>query len=107
MKKMKKITEIVLKILETDIGARNSDSFLYFRVLEHVSNQNGMDIHTMPVARFLMHMNDWGFPKFESVRRARQKLQAKYPELGACDAVADQRMRNERIYRAYALEELK
>ena len=48
-------------------------------------------------------MNDFDVPGFETVRRARQKVQVKFPELSACEKVAEFRGENEQKYRAYAL----
>lgn len=106
MDNLKTLTGVVKSILTADEQARNSDSFLYFRVLEVYGAQNGMDINQMSVVRFLLHMKDYGFPAFESVRRTRQKIQATYPELAACERVEGFRMENEAEYRAFARGEL-
>lgn len=101
-----KTTKALVKhILEVDERARNSDSFLYFKVLKHHANKRGIDLRHLSVAELLLGMNIYGFPPFESVRRARQKLQAKCPELAACEKVEAARMENEKDYRAFALEE--
>lgn len=99
------VTGVVKKILETDEQSRNSDSFLYFKVLECYGNRNGVDIHKMSVPHFLLNMSQLGVPPFESVRRARQKVQAANPWLASCKKVAEYRSTNEQAYRAYALEE--
>ena len=104
-KDLKNITGVVKVILAANEKARNSDSFLYLRVLEYYGCINGIDVRSMTVPTFLLHMQDYGLPKFESVRRARQKAQAKYPELAACDRVQEKRMETEREFRAFALEE--
>jgi len=102
---LKTTTSVVKKILETDEQSRNSDSFLYFKVLEHYGNRTGVDIHNMSVPHFLLNMSHLGVPPFESVRRTRQKVQAAYPWLTSNKKVAEFRSANEQIYRAYALEE--
>ena len=96
------IKALVKKILEQDQRARNSDSFLYFKVLNVVSFEKRMDLNKIPVTVFLLKMNEWGFPPFESVRRSRQKLQATYPELAGSDEVEEFRAVEEQKYRAYA-----
>lgn len=98
----KAVTKLVQHILETDERARNSDSFLYMKVLTTIGTEKGIDIHSMPITVFLLNLREFGFPPFESVRRARQKIQAKHPELAACDAVRAFRGENEEIYREYA-----
>lgn len=106
MNELKNVTELVKIILKADARARNNDSFLYLRVLEYYACNNGIDLKRATVEWFFQNRDGWGFPPPESVRRARQKLQAKYPDLAACDRVQEKRMEKEREYRAYALEEL-
>ena len=102
---LKTTTSVVKKILETDEQSRNSDSFLYFKVLEFYGSRTGVDIHNMSVPHFLLNMSQLGVPPFESVRRSRQKVQAAYPWLASNKKVAEFRSTNEQIYRAYALED--
>ncbi|MBQ5655951.1 MAG: hypothetical protein IIV14_00770 [Bacteroidaceae bacterium] len=102
MTELKKTTKIVKAILEEDKQARNSDSFLYLRVLEHIATAKELNLYCIPVPLFLKNMKEYGFPPFESVRRARQKIQQTIPELKGCDAVVEQRLVNEEKYKAYA-----
>lgn len=102
MCKLKATTRLVKDILTKDERARNSDSFLYFLVLEEYSRQTGDAIISMTVREFLLTMNKLGVPGFETVRRARQKIQAAYPELAACDKVEAMRIVNEEKFKAYA-----
>ena len=95
-------TEIVKELLENEPQTRNSDNLLYLRVLQVVGKQRGIDISNMPVIRFFLHLKNYGFPAFESVRRTRQKLQASYPELAGSDQVEAQRTLNEEVFRDYA-----
>lgn len=98
-------TKLVEHILRSEPQTRNSDSLLYLRVLQHHAAEKNMQLHNIPVPMFLLNMGDWGFPPFESVRRTRQKTQAKYPELAASDKVTGFRAENETVYRAYALSD--
>lgn len=106
MNELKNVTELVEIILKADERARNNDSFLYLRVLEYYACNNGIDLKRATVEWFFENRDGWGFPPPESVRRARQKIQATYPELAATERVRKKRMEKEREYRAYALEEL-
>ena len=99
-------TKLVKAILEQDEMARNSDSFLYLKVLEHISNQEGFAINHMTVPYFLENMKEYGFPGFETVRRTRQKVQQHHPELAACDKVTRMRMLNETDFRRYSRGEV-
>ena len=102
MNELKTTTNIVKAILEENEQTRNSDSFLYLKVLEHISNKEGFAINHMTVPYFLENMKEYGFPGFETVRRTRQKIQAAFPELGACEKVSAMRSENEATFREYA-----
>lgn len=103
MNDLKTISGLVKHILEQNKQARNSDSILYLKVLEHQSHENGIDLRFLSVPVFLMEMEQHGFSGFETVRRTRQKIQATYPELAACEAVEGFREENEKVFRAYAV----
>lgn len=96
-------TDLVKIILERDSQARNSDNYLYLKVLQAIGRENGIDVDNMPVLRFFLHLKDFGcFPAFETVRRTRQKLQAEFSHLAANDRVEGKRTLNEEAFRDYA-----
>lgn len=99
---LKTTTALVKAILEDDEKARNSDSYLYLQVIENIARHKGYDLRNIKVCYFLEHMKEYGFPIFESVRRARQKLQRKFPELSADAKVEEYRAENEEVFREYA-----
>lgn len=99
---LKNTTALVKSILEQDKQCRNSDSFLYLKVLSAAAKQKGIDLEKMTVPYFLLNLHGAGLPPFESVRRARQKIQERNPHLAACEAVEGFRMDNEKEFRAYA-----
>lgn len=101
-KQLISITNLVKTILETNPQTRNSDSLLYLKVLEHVAIPKNINLHNLTVTDFLTSVNRLGLPCFETVRRARQKIQNQYPELKGCKAVQEARAENEQIYRKYA-----
>lgn len=102
MDDLKTTAGLVKDILEKEPKARNSDNYLYLRVLQIIGKRNGIDIDNMSVIRFFLELKKLGFPAFESVRRTRQKLQHDIPELVGNDTVEGQRALNEGIYREYA-----
>ena len=102
MNDLKTTTALVKSILEQDKQCRNSDSFLYLKVLSVIGEQRGIDINQMSIPYFLLNLHGAGFPGFETVRRTRQKLQQHHPELAACEAVEGYRAENEAEYREYA-----
>lgn len=101
MENLKTITNIVRVFLETVPKTRNSDSYLYLKVIEYVSKVEGFALSHMTVSCFLEHMDEYGFPPFESVRRTRQRLQQIYPELAAADSVRAMRHEKEAMYLEY------
>ena len=102
MTELKQTTQIVKAILEQDEQARNSDSFLYLKVLEYIAERKDINLYYIPVPLFLKQMKQYGFPPFESVRRTRQKIQQTHPELCACEKVESMRIVNEEKFLAYA-----
>lgn len=106
MENLKTVSALVKDILENDNKARNTDNHLYLRVLEHYSDQRGVDIQVMTVPVFLKELDNHSFPGFETVRRSRQKVQATYPELAPSENVGKRRAKNEAVYREFAESEV-
>lgn len=100
------VTDLVKAILEKSQQARNSDSFLYLAVLKQIGVESDIDIESVRVFDFLLNLQGKAFPCFESVRRARQKIQREYPELSACDEVNAYRDENEAAFRNFAMSEV-
>jgi len=95
--------DMVKQVLEQSKDARNSDNYLYYRILKMIGTEHGIDIEKMSVPHFFLHMKEYGcFPAFETVRRTRQKLQAMNPDLAADSDVEGYRILNEEVYRNYA-----
>lgn len=85
--KISKVSEKVEAILKECPETRNSDMFLYYQLCVHYAPQTvGMSFGTV-----LLNLNELGLPKFETVRRARQKLQEYNEELRACEEVTEGR----------------
>ena len=103
MNDLKNVTQIVKEILENNEATRNSDSLLYLEVLQLYSFRTGKALSLISVPYFLTHMDELGYPPFESVRRTRQKIQATYPELAASKKVGGYRAENEKTFKAYAV----
>lgn len=89
------LKNIVIHLLKEVPATRNSDRILY----DAVCNSLGIDTKKVSVWE-LMH--DKNAPSTESVRRARQKAQAEFPELKAVIEVQRYRERQERIYLDFA-----
>ena len=97
-KELKTTTEIVKDILEHDSAARNSDDYLYYMVCNHIDS---ICIH-LPFWKVMLNRKQYEYPAYESVGRARRKLQQKYPELSGNADVEAQRMLNEEVFKEYA-----
>lgn len=93
---------LVKTILQEEPQTRSSDSLLYLKVIERIAEEKGVDLENISVPFFLKNMSCLYFPPFESVRRARQKIQAQHPELSANAKVQEQREINEVEYREFA-----
>ena len=94
-KEFKQTRRIVKNILTDYPQTRNSDNALYIKVVAAINPQaNGR-----PFANVLSSLEELGLPCFETVRRTRQKLQAEFPELRACDEVQDFRTAREEEFR--------
>ena len=97
------VTDVVRNVLEQYKPTRDCDGLLYLKVLEHFANEKGEDLRLLSVPIFLTQMKEKGYPPFESVRRTRQKLQRRYPELSSSEVVEGFRAEEEKKYRAYAV----
>lgn len=100
-KELQTVTTLVKVLLTNYPQARNSDSFLYLKVLESQAYDKNINLNSLSVVYFLTHSAKLGFAPFETVRRTRQQLQRKFPELAACDAVEEGRAENEKYFREY------
>lgn len=106
MTELKKVSALVQSILQNDERARNTDNYLYLKVLEHYSYIKGTDICSMTVPVFLKELDKRSYPGFETVRRTRQKIQATHKELAPNDAVSRRRIKREAVFREYAESEV-
>lgn len=102
VKELKSVARLVKQILREDEQARNSDGYLYWKVLDTIGKSRGVDVNNISVANFLLHQHANGFPGFETVRRTRQKVQRTHPELAACERVECMRIVREETFREYA-----
>lgn len=94
-KEFKQVKKIVKNILIEYPQTRNSDNLLYLTVIETIGKGN----IEKPISEILLNLEELGLPCFETVRRTRQKLQAEFPELQACDIVQDFRTAREEEFR--------
>lgn len=87
--------DIVAELLEEDPRTRDSDDILYLQIIR----RNGLS--GVSVDHFFQNRKSMGIPPFESVRRARQKVQEENPEL--CGKNKEQREEAQKAYYEFAL----
>lgn len=102
MDNLKNVTRLVRTILAEDEKSRNSDHYLYYKVILNYGAIFGMDMNRISITEFLLMRGDWGIPGFETVRRTRQKVQQHFPELRAKEEVAEMRLMRECEFEDYA-----
>lgn len=96
--KLKNLEKIVEKIIRNDQLAREDDCYLILKVVEKVySNEVGKTFADVMFNAKLKGIN------FESITRARRKLQEKYPELKEAE-ITQIRDKEQEAYIEYALE---
>jgi hypothetical protein len=103
MKNLLKVSKVVKEVLTEIPKTRNSDSYLYLKVLERFDNKDILDSISVPF--FLCNIKRLKFPCFETVRRARQKIQEKCPELQANKEIREVRDAKEEVFHNYAIGE--
>lgn len=89
---MRDLKNIVTTILKNDAKARNSDNFLYIRVIEEIQKGSSK----APLREVLL---DIKFPPFESVSRFRRKAQEQNGSLKAGEVVTKARRKKEQEFR--------
>lgn len=96
MARIKKVQKLVHNALVDNPVTRTDDFLLVLEVLRNFVTTE-MSLETV-----LEHHIELGVPSFESISRARRKLQAKYPEL-VNETAAQIRAQEEKEFRAYAV----
>ncbi|MCI8632484.1 MAG: hypothetical protein HFE64_03245 [Lachnospiraceae bacterium] len=96
---------LVAGILKQDKTARDSDDYLYYLVCKEKMKAAGDNIDGISFRDGLIYRSFYGLPAFETVRRARQKIQAQNPDLCASADMQGMREMKEARFRAFAKEE--
>lgn len=90
--------ELVKCVLEQVPKTRNSDMLLYFVICDRV-NATALEL---PFGSVITNLDKYNLPPFETVRRTRQFIQRKFPELDACEDVQAVRGENEAVFKDFA-----
>lgn len=100
MSRLHKVEAVVKEVL-TEVPETRGDDFL---LIAHTYARFNPEVLTMPFKDVMVNHKDLGIPYFESVRRARPKLQNKYPELKASSKVEQARLEKQEEYLEYVRE---
>lgn len=106
MSKIKKTAKLVKELLRVDPKARNSDGYLYLKVLELMAGmeERPIRLEEMTVPYFLLNIRQLNYPCFETVRRTRAKIQSEHPELRASAEIEAKRQARRKEFKAFARE---
>lgn len=94
------ISDTVESILRECPLARDDDFCLYRKVVTKILGHS--IIYSVPLGTILEEHLEYGLPSFESVTRARRKLQKAFPSLACSKSVQAIRDRNEQEMIEYA-----
>jgi len=96
--KIDNVEKLVKQALEKNKSAREDDHLLYIEVV-YIINPALVNVN---FAMNFRNARSLGLPPFESVSRARRKLQEKYPELRATKKVENARQEKQIEFEDYA-----
>ncbi len=94
MKRLYDVSKEVEALLEEKPETRDSDDVLYFNLINGL--QPGLTTYDVFINR-----NRYNLPPYESVRRTRQKLQEKRPDLRGTERIRQLRKEKEEEYLDY------
>ncbi len=98
MSRVREVTPKVFDMLKTYPATRSDDKLLVEKVYTTYYNVD-------PMEPFVMVLRRRGLPSFESIRRARQRIQEYCEEMRAEDPVESIRIAEQEDYIAYSREE--
>ena len=98
MQKLREVKKYVEEVLREKPYTRSSDNILYSCVIEKLGVPSDIS-----AAEFFRRAKEIGAPNVESIRRARQKVQAEHPELKGDPDVEAARALEEENYKEFAI----
>lgn len=103
MNNLKTIESKVRMVLENHPETRDDDMKLYLLICQKcISQTHGRA--NLSFEEVMTNYAQLGCPRFESVRRTRQKIQAETPELGCSPSARRKRNKGIKAYTQYALD---
>lgn len=101
---LKATRDIVFEILKVDKLARNCDKHLYLQVIKVYEDKNKINAANASLEDFLSNPIYQGFPCFESVRRARQRIQEERIDLASDKRIEKLRKEQEKEFEEFSRE---
>lgn len=98
MNKLYKVEDIVYQVLKEVPEARKDD----FVLVAEVYNKIQPLLHGVSFNRVMLGHKELGLPYFESISRARRRLQSMFEELRPSKEVQEARDEEQLVYREYA-----
>lgn len=102
-----RVTKTVEYYLRKDKKCRASDDHLYMCIVRDICRFKELPFAEMSFRDVMENRAELGIPKFETVRRSRQMLQAANPELKPSKPVVQKRTELETEYRKWVQKGLK
>lgn len=99
MSKLSTIRAMVFEKLSTHPDTRDDDFILIMNIYN-----NHFDTNYLSFVDVMKNHNKYGLPSFESIRRTRQFVQARYPDLRASAQVEEGRCQKQDDYIRFAIE---
>ena len=97
-KEIETTERIVKKILIKDKKARNSDNYLYIKVIKYLNN----GAEERPFNEVMINLKKMGLPCYETVSRTRRRIQAEHPELWSDATIKRYREEAEKDFEDYS-----
>ena len=103
MKRIIEITKLVKMILEECPETRDDDNLLWLEAIREVAYKRDC-VYALDwgISSIMRNIRLLGFPSFETVSRARRKLQEQYPELRGRERIQRERAKHEKKFKEYA-----
>ena len=102
-----RVTKTVEYYLRKDKKCRVSDDYLYMCIVRDICRFAEKPFADLTFRDVMEHRAELGIPKFESVRRSRQMLQAEFPDLKPSKPVVQKRTELETEYRKWVQKGLR
>lgn len=102
MESIRSVSRMVKEALKSSDRARKDDSWLYYLVCKKKLAERQIEIDSLSFKDGLLNRFELGLPAFETVRRSRQKMQERFPELAADSETQAIRSDREKAFREFA-----